>query len=69
MVTAGLACPRNLATSTQSVPDKIRADAQVCRSEFSYEPKTTAGKRTIDLAPELVSALKPWKLACPTGAL
>jgi integrase len=34
-----------------------------------YEPKTTAGKRTIDLAPELVSALKPWKLACPKGPL
>ncbi len=33
-----------------------------------YEPKTTAGKRTIDLAPELVSALKPWKLACPKGS-
>jgi len=34
-----------------------------------YEPKTPAGKRTIDLAPELVSALKPWKLACPKGPL
>jgi integrase len=34
-----------------------------------YEPKTTAGKRTIDLAPELVTARKPWKLACPKGAL
>jgi integrase len=34
-----------------------------------YEPKTKAGKRTIDLAPELVSALKPWKLACPKGPL
>ncbi len=34
-----------------------------------YEPKTKAGKRTIELAPELVSALKPWKLACPKGPL
>jgi integrase len=30
-----------------------------------YEPKTQAGKRSIDLAPELVHALKIWKLACP----
>jgi len=30
-----------------------------------YEPKTTAGKRTIDMDPALVSALKRWKLACP----
>lgn len=34
-----------------------------------YTPKTEAGKRTIDLAPELVSAMKPWKLACPNGPL
>jgi len=34
-----------------------------------YEPKTKAGKRTIDLAPELLSALKRWKLACPKGPL
>ncbi len=30
-----------------------------------YEPKTAAGKRTIELAPELAHALKVWKLACP----
>lgn len=34
-----------------------------------YEPKTKAGKRTIELAPELVHALKVWKLACPPSAL
>jgi integrase len=34
-----------------------------------YEPKTKAGKRAIDLAAELVSALKRWKLACPKGPL
>jgi integrase len=34
-----------------------------------YEPKTKAGKRTIDLTPELVSALKRWKLACPPSPL
>lgn len=28
-----------------------------------------AGKRAIDLAPELVHALKVWKLACPKGPL
>ena len=28
-------------------------------------PKSKAGARTIPLAPELVSALKTWKLACP----
>ena len=34
-----------------------------------YEPKTTAGKRTIELAPELVHALQLWKLACPPSPL
>ena len=28
-------------------------------------PKSKAGSRTVPLAPELVSALKAWKLACP----
>jgi integrase len=31
-------------------------------------PKSKAGSRTIPLAPELVSALKAWKLACPISA-
>jgi integrase len=39
-----------------------------CRSAH-YEPKTAASKRTIDLTPELVHALKLWKLACPKGPL
>ena len=30
-----------------------------------YEPKSKTSKRKIDLAPELVSELKKWKLACP----
>jgi integrase len=34
-----------------------------------YEPKTKAGKRTIDVAPELTHALKVWKLACPPSPL
>lgn len=34
-----------------------------------YEPKTTAGTRTVELAPELVRALKVWKLACPPSPL
>jgi integrase len=34
-----------------------------------YEPKTPAGKRTIDMEPELIAALKRWKLACPKGPL
>jgi integrase len=34
-----------------------------------YEPKTKAGRRSIDLAPELVHALRAWKLACPPNDL
>jgi integrase len=30
-------------------------------------PKSDAGTRTVSMAPELVSALKAWKLACPKG--
>ena len=31
-------------------------------------PKSKAGSRTVPLAPQLVSALKVWKLACPISA-
>jgi integrase len=34
-----------------------------------YDPKSKAARRKIDLAPELVRALKQWKLACPIGEL
>jgi integrase len=34
-----------------------------------YEPKTKTSRRKIDLAPELIRALKRWKLACPRGEL
>ena len=34
-----------------------------------YEPKTRSSRRTVPLAPELLSALKRWKLACPKGPL
>jgi len=34
-----------------------------------YEPKTKAGRRTIPIAGELVSALKAWKVQCPKGDL
>lgn len=30
-----------------------------------YEPKSNTSRRRVDLAPELVSELKKWKLACP----
>jgi len=30
-----------------------------------YKPKTKSGTRTIPMRPELVAALKRWKLACP----
>ena len=30
-------------------------------------PKSASGVRTIPLAPEVLSALKEWKLACPKG--
>lgn len=32
-----------------------------------YEPKSITSRRKVDLAPELVSELKKWKLACPTS--
>lgn len=34
-----------------------------------YEPKTPSSRRLIPLTPELLSALKRWKLACPPSAL
>jgi integrase len=62
----------NFATGRLSIRRSIswaRLRGQTEGKPRFYEPKTKAGKRTIDLAPELVSALKPWKLACPNGAL
>jgi integrase len=32
-----------------------------------FEPKTATSRRTIPIAPELVAALKRWKLECPKG--
>jgi integrase len=34
-----------------------------------YEPKTKHSRRTVRIGPELVSALKRWKLQCPKGPL
>lgn len=34
-----------------------------------YNPKSKASRRRVDLAPELVTELKKWKLACPPGEL
>jgi integrase len=34
-----------------------------------YEPKSKASRRKIEMAPELVSELKQWKLACPISDL
>lgn len=42
--------------------------AEVTRAKF-YPPKTKAGRRALDLPPELVRALKVWRLACPKGEL
>ena len=36
---------------------------------FFMEPKSKASRRKIDLAPELVSEWKKWKLASPKGGL
>ena len=30
-------------------------------------PKSDAGKRSVPLAPMVVSALREWRLACPKG--
>ena len=32
-----------------------------------FEPKTASSRRTIPLSPELVAALRRWKLQCPKG--
>jgi len=34
-----------------------------------YDPKSKTSRRKIDLAPELVTELKKWRLACPKGKL
>jgi integrase len=34
-----------------------------------YEPKTKTSRRKIDLAPELIAALKRWKIQCPVSEL
>ncbi len=34
-----------------------------------YEPKSKSSRRKIDLAPQLVTQLKEWKLACPKSEL
>lgn len=34
-----------------------------------FPPKTKAGRRTLDLPPELLHVLKVWKLQCPKGEL
>jgi integrase len=41
---------------------------EATRAKF-YPPKTKAGRRTLDLPPELMHALKVWKLQCPKGEL
>jgi hypothetical protein len=33
-----------------------------------FEPKTESGVRTVNIAPELVAALKIWKLQCPRAS-
>lgn len=38
------------------------------RAKF-FPPKTKAGRRSIDVPPELVHAMKVWKLQCPKGEL
>jgi integrase len=38
------------------------------RAKF-FPPKTKAGRRTLDVPPELLHVLKVWKLACPKGEL
>lgn len=41
-----------------------KARGEATRARF-FEPKTDAGRRQIPLQPELLSALKRWRLACP----
>jgi integrase len=58
---------------------KIFVRRSLCRSRSKgeigparprfYEPKTRSGIRTLPAPPELVSALRVWKLECPKGQL
>ncbi|MFI5397012.1 MAG: tyrosine-type recombinase/integrase [Candidatus Binatia bacterium] len=43
-----------------------RLSGEAVRPRF-YQPKTKSGVRTIPLAPELLHALKVWKLQCPAS--
>jgi integrase len=71
----GMRCGELLALAWDAVDfegGKIHVRRSLTRaggqSKF-YPPKTKAGIRSVSIAPELVSALKVWKLACPTGPL
>ena len=56
-------------TIGRSVSWARRRDAEVGQGGPTYgAPKTKSGRRRIPLRPELVAALKRWKLACPPTA-
>ncbi len=62
--TASLSIRRNLSWA------RTKGDREAGRKgpQF-FEPKTRASRRTLRMPPELVSALRRWKLACPPGEL
>ncbi|GEM_PF-368523 len=45
---------------------RLKDEEGPARPRF-YEPKTSAGIRTLPAPPELISALRVWKLKCPKG--
>jgi integrase len=48
---------------------ELRIHQRADRYNAIGAPKSAAGTRTIPLAPEVVAALKVWKVACPPGEL
>ena len=47
---------------------RLKGETGPARPRF-YEPKTKSGIRTLPAPPELLSALRIWKLQCPKGEL
>jgi integrase len=47
---------------------RLKSETGPARPRF-YEPKTKSGIRTLPAPPELLSALRVWKLECPKGEL
>ena len=62
--------PKTSEADTKGIDVEIPEGKGIPRPGFKLtKPKTAAGIRTIPIAPQLVSALRRWKLQCPPNAL